>query len=149
MSAFIYAQKVSGPCTCQAVVMLVKALASLLTKLPLPWASQLVKLPLLLRQRMSSRPSPLKSPLPTIDLPAGGDRRPKVRRVAGEATVGLTQRRGHGAGIVPPQDVGAPVGYLSRNLRESARNHFLICRCALDSVARCLPHVSDPDVSGE
>ena len=49
------AQKVSGPCTCQAVVRLVKALASLLTKLPLPCASQLVKLPLLLRQRMSRR----------------------------------------------------------------------------------------------
>src|SRR4029078_1607553 len=51
------------PSTCQLVGSTVQLLASLLTKPPLPWASQVVQAPSLRRQAMSSRPSPLKSPV--------------------------------------------------------------------------------------
>src|SRR6185369_3760759 len=55
------------PATCQLVGTTFQALASLLVKPPLPsrFASHSVKEPLSLRQRISSLPSPSKSPVPT------------------------------------------------------------------------------------
>src|SRR5829696_7034041 len=59
------ALKSPTPSTCQPLGSIVQALASLLTKLPFPPASHCVNAPSVLRQTTSSRPSPLKSPVPT------------------------------------------------------------------------------------
>src|SRR5918993_544705 len=59
------ALKSPTPSTCQPLGSIVQALASLLVKLPLPCASHCVNAPSLRRQTTSSRPSPLKSPVPT------------------------------------------------------------------------------------